>query len=145
MIVFARSVLTVLCFLGFGIGGFFIGVALFPIAAVFGGKAAKVRLLRISWIFFEFVMKTNSRLFLQGADRIVRGYGQRLAVQEFSQEVENLMKGHIQFIQNQNPMEFGNLLNSLPIEERQEISNLLQNCCVCWISQFLLISVLLVP
>lgn len=95
--------------------------------------------------FFEFVMKTNSRLFLQGADRIVRGYGQRLAVQEFSQEVENLMKGHIQFIQNQNPMEFGNLLNSLPIEERQEISNLLQNCCVCWISQFLLISVLLVP
>ena len=56
MIVFARSVLTVLCFLGFGIGGFFIGVALFPIAAVFGGKAAKVRLLRISWIFFEFVM-----------------------------------------------------------------------------------------
>lgn len=58
MIVFARSVLTVLCFLGFGIGGFFIGVALFPIAAIFGGKATKVRLLRTSWIFFEFVMKS---------------------------------------------------------------------------------------
>ena len=58
MIVFARSVLTVLCFFGFGVGGFIIGVALFPIAALFGGKAAKVKLLRASWIFFEFVMRS---------------------------------------------------------------------------------------
>ena len=58
MLVFARSVLAVLCFLGFGIGGFIIGVLLFPLAALFGGKAVKVRLLRASWIFFEFVMKS---------------------------------------------------------------------------------------
>lgn len=58
MLVFARSVLAVLCFLGFGVGGFLIGVLLFPLAALFGGKASKVRLLRASWIFFEFVMKS---------------------------------------------------------------------------------------
>lgn len=58
MLVFARSVLTVLCFAGFGVGGFAIGVLLFPLAAVFGGKRAKVKLLRASWIFFEFVMRS---------------------------------------------------------------------------------------
>lgn len=58
MLVFARSVLTVLCFAGFGVGGFAIGVLLFPLATVFGGKRAKVKLLRASWIFFEFVMRS---------------------------------------------------------------------------------------
>ena len=41
--------------------------------------------------FFEFVRKTLPWVFLRGAERIVRGYARRLAVQEFSDDILEMM------------------------------------------------------
>lgn len=75
--------------------------------------------------FFEFVRKTLPWVFLRGAERIVRGYARRLAVQEFSDDILQMMRTHVQFVQMQNQAQFEALVNSLGAGEREEIQKLL--------------------
>ena len=82
--------------------------------------------------FFEFVRKTLPWVFLRGAERIVRGYARRLVVQEFSDDILQMMRTHVQFVQMQNQAQFEALVNSMGAGEREEIQKLLQDWHVCW-------------
>lgn len=85
--------------------------------------------------FFEFVRKTLPWIFLRGAERIVRGYAKRLQLQEFTEDIIQLMRTHVQFVQMQNQDQFEMLVKSLTAGEQEEIQKLLQNWGVCWNSK----------
>lgn len=89
--------------------------------------------------FFEFVRKTLPWVFLRGAERVLRGYAKRLVVQEFDEDILQLMRTHVQFVQMQDAAQFAMLVQSMTQSEQEEIQNLIQNWAVCWNSNFLLL------